>query len=39
MNDSLKYLNKAVELNDSNSNLLFHRGIILFALNRLDESL
>lgn len=32
LNDALKYMMKAVELNEQ-SNLLFYRGIVLYALN------
>ncbi|CAK93981.1 unnamed protein product (macronuclear) [Paramecium tetraurelia] len=38
LNDAIKLLNLAVKLNE-NSNLLYCRGIILFSLNRLDDSL
>ncbi|CAD8189737.1 unnamed protein product [Paramecium pentaurelia] len=38
LNDAIRLLNLALKINE-NSNLFFCRGIILFSLNRLDDSL
>ncbi|CAD8173712.1 unnamed protein product [Paramecium octaurelia] len=38
LNDALKYMDMAVKINEQ-SNLLFYRGIVLFAQGRLEDSL
>lgn len=38
LSDALKYLDKAAELNEQ-SNLLFYRGIVLYAMNKFDLAL
>ncbi|CAD8212992.1 unnamed protein product [Paramecium pentaurelia] len=38
LNDAIKYMDMAVKINEQ-SNLLFYRGIVLFAQGRLDDSL
>lgn len=37
--NALKHLDKAITLNDSNSNLLYHRGILRFYFGLIDEAL
>ncbi|KAL4437922.1 hypothetical protein ABPG74_001093 [Tetrahymena malaccensis] len=37
--NALKNLDKGIELNDSNSNIYFHRGLIRFSLSQINESI
>lgn len=37
--NALKHLDKAITLNDSNSNLLYHRGVLRFYFGLIDEAL